>query len=180
MDLTIFNLIHNLSGKIRLFDLFAIFLADYFGYFLALAALYVIFSGTKDWRIKSHNFLFLILSLILARGFIAETIYFFYNRVRPFAVLDFTPLVNHESLFSFPSGHATFYFTIALAALYLNRKWGTRILIGAFILSLARVFAGVHWPSDVLGGLVVAFIGVFAARKILGAPDFKEDANEVK
>lgn len=176
MDLAIFNLIHNLSGKSRIVDLLAIFLADYFGYFLVLAALYIIFlvSG-KDWRLRYHNFLFLVLSLILSRGLITETIYFFYNRVRPFADLSFQPLINHESFFSFPSSHTTFYFTIAIAVLYLNRKWGTRIFAGVLILGLARVFCGVHWPLDILGGLVVAFIGVFAARKILGKPELKEE-----
>lgn len=164
LDQVIFNAIHGLAGKSRLIDLLGIFLADYLGYFLLAGALYLIFSE-KDWRKRCQSLLFTALTIILSRGLFTEIIRFFYNRQRPFAVLGFPPLINHEMAASFPSGHAAFYFALALAIFYLaSRVWGWRFLGAALVIGLARVFVGVHWPLDILAGLLVALISFYLVK----------------
>lgn len=162
IDLQLFNLINGLAGKSRVLDLLGIFLADYLGYFLILLALYLIFSRSTDWRIRYQSLLFTVLALILARGILTEIIRFFYNRPRPFAALEITPLLSHEAVASFPSGHAAFYFALALAVFYfLDRSWGWKLIGAAFLIGLARVFVGIHWPLDIVGGLVMALLSVW-------------------
>lgn len=56
---------------------------------------------------------------------------------------------------SFPSDHATAAFAIAFAILFFSRRAGIVFLVGATAIALSRVFAGVHYPSDILGGAVV-------------------------
>ena len=73
----------------------------------------------------------------------------------------------HGPGFAFPSGHTVFYFTLAFAIWHINKKWGQWLLAGAFILGLARVFIGVHWPFDILGGIAVAWLGVLITKKFL-------------
>ena len=77
---------------------------------------------------------------------------------RPF-VMGLSPAhIEHGVRGSLPSAHATVMFTIGLvfclrAAL---RKTGLAILGVAFVTGLARVYVGVHFPLDVIAGLLLA------------------------
>ena len=168
-DLTLFNLIHGLAGKSKILDLLGIFLADYLGYFLIILVLYLIFYQlpVKDWQKRYQYFLFTALALILSRGLFTELIRFFYYRPRPFVALNFTPLINHESAAAFPSGHAAFYFALAFAVWVYDRRWGTIFIIGALLMGIARVASGVHYPFDILGGILVALISLFISKILL-------------
>ena len=69
-------------------------------------------------------------------------------------------IIEQQHDFSFPSGHTCASFAAAFA-LYrtLPRKWGIACLVLAALISFSRLYVGVHYPSDVLGGVVV---GIFA------------------
>lgn len=159
MDQQLFLLIHNLAGKSRLLDFLGIFFAEYFGYFLIILALAAIFS-LDGWKKKMYYLAFFSLTTVLSRGIITETIRFFYHRPRPFLVLDFTPLIEEINKGAFPSGHAAFYFALALPVFLINKKWGWYFMGGAFLMGLARIFVGVHWPLDILGGFFTAFLSM--------------------
>lgn len=94
---------------------------------------------------------------------IGQVIGAFYDRARPFVahprVLHL--FIHHAADGSFPSDHATASMAIA-AALLLRRRygWGLLALVFSVILDFGRVAAGLHYPSDVIGG---AAIGAFAA-----------------
>jgi undecaprenyl-diphosphatase len=76
-------------------------------------------------------------------------------------------LLSNEIGQSFPSGHAAFFFALATAVTLFNKKvhpersrrTGIWLFVGAFLISLARIYAGVHYPSDILAG---AAVGVFS------------------
>ncbi len=72
---------------------------------------------------------------------------------------------NVESDKSFPSGHTTAAFS-TMTALFLvgDKRISWTAYIFAFLMGLARIYLVVHFPSDVLGGIIV---GVIAG--ILGA-----------
>lgn len=166
LDLQVFNAIHNLAGVSRLLDLLGIYLANSFGYLLIVAAAFLIIRE-KDWRIRYKNAFFVILSLILSRGVITELIRVLYNRPRPFFALNFEPLLAQNSDFSFPSGHTVLYFTLAFAMWHIQKRWGQWFVAGAFVLALARIFVGVHWPLDIAGGVAIAWLGVLIAKKLI-------------
>mgnify|MGYP001558745976 FL=1 len=65
-----------------------------------------------------------------------------------------------ESSWSFPSGHATFFFALATAVYFYNKKWGIGFFIATIFITVSRVIAGIHYPSDIIGG---AFIGILVA-----------------
>ncbi len=165
-DLALFNLIHDLAGKSRLLDFLGIFLADYFGYLLILAAIALV-AMESDWRKKFNYYTTLALSLILSRGIFTETIRFIYARPRPFTALEFAPLIAEKDYGAFPSGHAAFYFALAGVIWLLNKKWGWRFAAAAALMGLARVFAGVHWPLDIVGGAIVGLGSVWLIDKYL-------------
>lgn len=92
----------------------------------------------------------------VARFGVVEFIRAFYNRPRPFEVLsDLHLLVSHDSGGSFPSGHAAFFFAIAAVVSRYYPKTSIIFFLAALNLSLARVQAGLHWPSDILGGAII-------------------------
>jgi undecaprenyl-diphosphatase len=121
------------------------------------AAVIVLWWREEGERKKAYTFGFTVLLMILARGIITEVIRMFYHRPRPFEVLELSGLVGNSMGNAFPSGHTVVAFAIALLPLLFgNKKW-TYILSGvALLVGVARVATGVHWPTDIIGGALVA------------------------
>ena len=169
MDLNFFNFIHGLAGKWQFFDWFGIFLANYLGYLLILAVLILILKQI-GWQRKIYFFSFISLSLILSRGIIAEAIKFFAARPRPFSILNFQPLIDANGVnTSMPSGHAAFYFALATAIFFLNKKMGLYFGGAAILMGIARIFVGVHWPTDILTGAAVGIASAFIIKYAISA-----------
>ena len=91
---------------------------------------------------------------------------FFYHEPRPFSFYNFTPLFN-EAGWSFPSAHAAWFFALALVVFFANRKWGWWFIALAVLMGLARIYAGVHWPMDIVGGAIVGLLSAWAVHRML-------------
>ena len=158
MDLYLFHLINQLALKWLWLDIFGKFCAQYLGYVLILLLfVFLIVNFKKYWKMVVSA----IASAILARLVFVEIIRWLLPRQRPFiANNNVNLLLNHSASSSFPSGHAAFFFAVSAIVYFYNKKAGILFLIGAFLICLARVFVGVHWPSDVTAG---AFVGAFSA-----------------
>ena len=178
MDLFLFNILHKFGAISSVLDWFALFVAQYLPYILVLAAVIVIFRN-KNWRFKMWTFLVLIFSLLLSYGFFNTIIHYAYGRPRPFTALGFTPPFSETSS-SFPSSHATFFFTIAYVMFLINKKAGYWFLSLAILNGLARVFVGVHWPFDIVGGALIALLGFFITLKVFPKNDFVESRGETQ
>lgn len=86
---------------------------------------------------------------------------------RPRPELDSHPVLTHS--FSFPSGHAantmTVFVAIALFALpERHRRWTVPVAIAlAAVIGATRPWLGVHWPTDIVGGWMLAYLSIAAA-----------------
>ena len=86
-------------------------------------------------------------------------------RPRPFAEIEaLIPLIAKPTDFSFPSGHTTASFAVALVMLrMLPKKIGIPAVVLAALVAFSRLYLGVHYPTDVLVGFVVALVGSLLA-----------------
>lgn len=82
-------------------------------------------------------------------------------RPRPFAEIEaLIPLIAKPTDFSFPSGHTTASFAVALVMLrMLPKKIGIPAVVLAALVAFSRLYLGVHYPTDVLVGFMVALVG---------------------
>jgi undecaprenyl-diphosphatase len=73
--------------------------------------------------------------------------------------------LQHSPDYSFPSDHGTAMFTFAVAFIAWHRAWSGIVLMAtALAIAWSRVYVGVHWPLDMLGGLMVALCGCMSAQ----------------
>lgn len=99
-------------------------------------------------------------------------------RTRPFDINTMIePLVRLPSDFSFPSGHTTAVFATAAALLLCkNRLLGIPVLILAVLIAFSRLYLYVHFPSDVLAGMILGTALAFAAYAIVNKIYWKNHA----
>ena len=90
-------------------------------------------------------------------------------RPRPFTVFtEIVPLIPPPADFSFPSGHTSCAFAVAFV-LYalLPRRWGVTALVTATLIGLSRLYLEVHYPTDVLVGVLIGFAAAKLALWIM-------------
>jgi undecaprenyl-diphosphatase len=156
IDFFVFHLLNQFAGKNNLLDGAAIFFAEYFQYVILISLLAILFINFKK---NLPMFISSVAAVFLSRIVITEVIRHFFFKLRPFAENQATVLIDQSPKeASMPSGHATLFFALAMAVYFYNKKLGIIFFVSAFLISVSRVFAGVHWPSDILAG---AFIGIF-------------------
>lgn len=83
-----------------------------------------------------------------------------FDNPRPFVVGHFVPLVPHAPDNGFPSDHTLLAAWLAVVVYRLHRPTGMAFMVGAVLVGLSRVAAGVHHPIDIVGSLVI--VGIVA------------------
>ncbi len=153
LETNLFFFFNNLAGKSINLDAIIIFFAEYFLYFLI--GFFILFLILSPIPKKEKIYILITTILILADNLvITGIIRYFYHRPRPFLALPCQNLITENS-YSFPSRHATFSFALAMIVYLFNKKWGIGFFIAAIVISLSRIAAGVHYPSDILGGMII-------------------------
>lgn len=148
--------------------------------FAAVSLLYAVIAGTllrielapldklwNNFRKYLEFIIFVGISSLFSRFVITEFIRFFYDRPRPFEVFeDVRQLVDHTSGGSFPSGHAALAFAVATTVSFYYPKTSALFFLAALSIGGGRIAAGVHWPSDILGGAFVGIVTAIILRKL--------------
>ena len=127
-----------------------------------LSGVYVIFLvAIPLWLRRLRTVTFDVLLLLAITIVATEAIKYLVDRPRPCdALANVNTLAGYRCSAefdpAFPSGHASRAFAVA-AFLTIRFRWRLGIPAGAFavLAGISRVYLGLHWPSDVLGGAAV-------------------------
>ena len=81
-------------------------------------------------------------------------------RTRPYVVNpELISLIGEQSDKSFPSGHTAASFAFAVAfAMVAPKKYSIPVMVVAVLISLSRLYVGVHYPTDILGGALIGTV----------------------
>ncbi len=92
------------------------------------------------------------------------------GRARPFTVQAVELLIAPPADASFPSGHTAASFAAVFALKASGSPLWKPALAVAVVMAFSRLYLYVHWPSDVLGGVLVGaaagYVGAWAAKKL--------------
>ncbi len=125
----------------------------------------------------------LLLSLIFCNGILKHLV----ARPRPYTQIPgLQLLVPLASDWSFPSGHSSSLLcagTVCLAR--LPKKAGVPLFVLALLIALSRLYVGIHYPTDVICGVLLGIVLALLAMKIFDAIDArvtagKEEKNPAK
>lgn len=91
-----------------------------------------------------------------------------FARTRPFDVnTGVEIIIKKPSSYSFPSGHTAQAFTTAFAFLFAKSKLTKLMFVFACIMAFTRLYLYVHYPTDILGGLLCGLISGYIGYKIV-------------
>ena len=137
-----------------------------FGIFWILLTI-VLLIPKKTRKVGLASALALILGTLITNVAIKNVV----ARIRPYEVIQGLELmIEKQKDFSFPSGHTCASFASAFAIYKYKevfpKKWRIAAMVLATLIALSRLYVGVHYPTDVLGGLIVGLFSGWAGWKI--------------
>jgi undecaprenyl-diphosphatase len=160
--------LNTLPAHIPVLGRLAVPAATYGVFLYAPLLLWLWFGATRRSTEGRRALLLAVLAAVLSLG-VNAALNVLVPRPRPFAVLPAHVLVPPPRDASFPSDHAAVATAIGVT-LWVggHSEWGIPAVLGAAVIGLARVVVGVHYPSDIFGGMVTgaasAATGVGAKR----------------
>lgn len=176
-DLALSDWITGMAGEVPFIDsIFRLLVADFFiPVFLSLILLFYWF-GTSDAKQREKN-QWGVMCASISLGFSNLAVYVINHTsfdpwLRPFEVSDsaFNAVkvifyMPHDP--SFPANIAATTFGAAVGMWFYNGKASIPLFVLAGLWAFARMYAGVHYPLDVLGGMGIAVIIAFLSYKLM-------------
>lgn len=135
--------------------------------------LIIIFYIVKIYRSKSVLILVLLALTIFASDQLSVLLKESFQRLRPVYEPEIQHLVHNVlrkgGLHGFVSSHAANSFAIFIftSRIFKNRGYYYLLLFWAILVSYSRIYSGVHYPLDILGGAVLGWFLAVAFHKIL-------------
>ena len=182
LDTQLFFLLNGLAGRSPTIDSLIVFCATYLAYIIVVAFVLLLAFSSYTHREKIRVIVIALVATLIARGVVTEGIRFLYHRPRPFVTYPVHQLIAENS-WSFPSGHSITFFALASAVYFYNKKWGILFFVAAAVIAVSRVVAGVHYPSDIIGGALLGIgigYGVFYVAEKCWPASIKSRLSEPK
>jgi undecaprenyl-diphosphatase len=155
-DFSAYHYIYDLGVNSSKWQYFFYFFARFGIVFFFLSFIYLIFRN----RIRAFLCVLMAMGLAIAIDFV---LFFFWQRPHPFESHSDVIKINLNNLnvaaSSFPSSHTYIAFAIAISVfLYGHRRLGALLFILAMLVAVGRIGVGLHYPSDVLGGIILGIL----------------------
>lgn len=131
-------------------------------FWIALSVILICFKRTRKIGITMG--LSLLIGYIIGNVFLKNIV----ARTRPYDVNSLVSvLIPKLKSFSFPSGHTLASFEGATSIFLHNKKYGIPAIILAVIIAFSRLYLYVHYPTDVLAGMVLGIAVSLLAKFIV-------------
>lgn len=159
MNEQVFFAINSLAGKSAVLDGLMIFASRF--------SLPIIFFATLIFLARTgRQALIAFLVTVILVAFFDRLINFLWPQDRPFVENTVNLLTTHAPDPSFPSLHAAFSSALAISVLFHKKLIGIVLIMIALLVGIGRIFVGVHWPSDVLGGFLIGGLTAYGVEKV--------------
>ena len=164
----LFFKINGLAGKNKFLDKISVFGGRWLVYLIfILPIIYIVYSS---WTIKLADYFFVIVLYLIYFSLLWFMIWLvslligrLIKEKRPF--ITYTSKINllYKPLFekwkSFPSDHSMTVFLVFFIMAFNVGVWSLVLLPFCLLVGWGRIYGGVHYPADIIGGMVLAFIG---------------------
>ena len=160
LDTKLFFKLNNFAHKSKLGDFLIMFFGSYIAYPLAVVFPLYLFLAQTPMREGIILSVSALVAGLIARLIFGSSIRFFHPVPRPPVTHALKPLIDLKSP-SFPSGHALFFFALSTFVFFFNPLLGIIFFTTTVIIAIARVMAGVHYPSDMLAGCLLGIVSAY-------------------
>lgn len=141
-----------------------IFCAKYIFVLSPLISVYIYYKAPSEIKRSILKLAIVTLSMAFILGSAARQVWF---NPRPFVVEGFSPLIFHLPDNGFPSDHVLLLASLASVIFFMDRRRSWSLWLIAFLVGGARVAAGVHHMTDILGSIVIALASTALAHAII-------------
>jgi membrane-associated phospholipid phosphatase len=160
LDISILRFIYH--GRIMAFDNLLYYIS-YTSTYVSIGLILIILFASIQAKSKPLRLIFYkMLAVFAIAALMSFTLKLLIPRTRPFIAYPDIEKLSQAGNSSFPSGHTleAFAMVVAFSTLVPKRKLFIPLFIWALVVAYSRMALGVHYPSDVLGGMVIgSFIG---------------------
>lgn len=149
------------------------FLCDGGWFWIAMAVVMLFFKRTRKTALMMGAAL--VFGLVLCNLILKPSV----ARIRPYELVEgIKLLVERQSDFSFPSGHTAASFEACTVLLIRDKRFGIPALVLALIIAFSRMYLYMHYPTDILGGMIVGILcgvlGYFVVKYIWNKVESKK------
>ena len=131
-------------------------------FWIAIAVLLLFFKKTRKTGLMMGSAL--LMGLLVGNLFLKPVV----ARIRPYDLnTGVTLLVERLHDFSFPSGHTLASFESATVLMLRDKRMGIPAMVLAVLVALSRLYLYVHYPTDVLAGIVLGVLFAFLSVKLV-------------
>jgi len=158
LDTTIFYWLYGFAGRSAFGDSIIVFFGEYLSYIILFVFVcFALRSYLMGGLSRMQPYLYAIFASIMSNVLVVGPVRFFVERSRPFITHNLPHLLENTSN-SFPSGHTITIFSLATATYFFNKKLSYFLFISGLLIGMGRVMGAVHYPSDILGGIILGVI----------------------
>ncbi|MDR0271480.1 undecaprenyl-diphosphatase [Paenibacillus sp.] len=163
LDYQLFNAINQWGESASFLNpVMRFFAKDAFYLFFVGLLVYWFIRNEKNRKMVAETFISACVGLT-----VSWVIGHLFYRDRPFAAHTVNQLIDHAVNASFPSDHALGAFAIATAFVMYRKKDGILWYILAALIAFSRVWTGVHYPTDILGGAIIGILVSIGVHRLV-------------
>lgn len=177
LDISILRFVHH--NRITGLDGF-LYYVSFATTFVSISILLVIlFLFIKNKSAEIRDKFFKLLAVLVLSAIVSLSLKYSIVRERPFINYPDIQKLSEAGNSSFPSGHTIEAFAIAFAVstLFPKRKYIVTVFLWAFLIAYSRMALGVHYPFDVLAGILTGVVVSYLTLKAFDLQLWKKAAN---